>query len=257
MISARGFRGAVSFLTRVPTGTETASSDEIATWVPFFPLVGALVGMVGAVVYVGARGLWNPLVAAALAVTAEVLVTGGFHEDGLGDTADALGGASDADDARRILKDPRLGSFGVLAVTLSVVVRVAVLASLDSWSAVAALPAAHALGRGAAISVLSPRYIAVGEGLGASYARALTRPTLLVAIASALAIGGIAIGIWVLPASLACALIVWWMGRFARLRIGGITGDVLGAIQQCALLAVLLLASAIDAQHWISLAWWQ
>jgi adenosylcobinamide-GDP ribazoletransferase len=257
LISVRAFRGAVSFLTRVPTGTATESSDEIATWVPFFPLVGALVGMAGALVYVGARELWSPLVAAALAVSIEVLVTGGFHEDGLGDTVDALGGATDAADARRILKDPRLGSFGVLAVTLSVVIRAGALASLGAWSAVAALPAAHALGRGAAISILSSRHAPVAHGLGASYARAVTPPTLLAGIAIALAIGGIAIGIWVLAASLACALIAWWMGRAARLRIGGVTGDVLGAIQQCALLAVLLLASAVDAQHWIPLAWWR
>jgi adenosylcobinamide-GDP ribazoletransferase len=127
---------------------------------------------------------------------------------------------------------------------------------LDAWAAVAALPAAHALGRGAAISVLSIRHVAAGEGLGASYARAVTPPKLLAGIAIALAIGGIAIGIWVLAASIACALIAWWMGRAARLRIGGVTGDVLGAIQQCALLAVLLLASAVDARHWIPLAWW-
>jgi adenosylcobinamide-GDP ribazoletransferase len=256
LISARAFRGAVSFLTRVPTGTGTASSDEIATWVPFFPLVGALVGTLGALVYVGTRELWTPLVAAALAVSAEVLVTGGFHEDGLGDTVDALGGATDAADARRILKDPRLGSFGVLAITLSVVIRAGALASLDVWAALAALPAAHALARGAAISVLSTREVAASEGLGASYARAVTAPTLLAGITVALAIGGIAIGVWVLAASTVCALIAWWMGRAARLRIGGVTGDVLGAIQQCALLAVLLLASAVDGQRWISLAWW-
>jgi adenosylcobinamide-GDP ribazoletransferase len=257
LISTRVFRGAVSFLTRVPTGTGTASSEEIATWVPYFPLVGALVGTLGALVYVGARELWNPLVAAALAVSAEVLVTGGFHEDGLGDTVDALGGAVDAADARRILKDPRLGSFGVLAVALSVVIRTGALASLDAWSAVAALPAAHALGRGAAISVLWTRPVAAGEGLGVSYARAVSPSTLLAGIAIALAIGGIAIGIWVLAASLACALIAWRMERAARLRIGGVTGDVLGAIQQGALLAVLLLASAVDGHHWISLAWWR
>lgn len=67
-------------------------------------------------------------------------------------------------------------------------------------------PAAHALGRGAAISVLSIRRVAAGEGLGASYARAVTPPQLLARIAIALAIGGIAIGIWVLAASIACAL---------------------------------------------------
>ncbi|MGH2699209.1 MAG: adenosylcobinamide-GDP ribazoletransferase [Actinomycetota bacterium] len=257
MISARAFRGAISFLTRVPSGTGEASSNEIATWVPFFPLVGALVGMVGALVYVGASELLSPLLAAALAVSAEVLVTGGFHEDGLGDTMDALGGATGAADARRILKDPRLGSFGVLSVTLGVIVRVAALATLDPWSAVAALPAAHALGRGAAISVLRSRNVAAGEGLGASYARAVSSRTLFAGVTASLALAAIAIGAWVLAAFLACAVIAWWMGRIARHRIGGVTGDVLGAIQQCSLLAVLLLASAVDAQHWTPLAWWR
>lgn len=257
MISARAFRGAVAFLTRVPTGTGTASSDEIATWVPFFPLVGALVGSVGALVYVGGRELWSPLVAAALAVSAEVLVTGGFHEDGLGDTVDALGGATDAADARRILKDPRLGAFGVLAVTLSVVMRVAALATLEPWSAIAALPAAHALARGAAISVLRSRDVAPGEGLGASYARAVTSRTVFAGVTASLVMAAIAIGAWVLAALLACAGIAWWIGCIARHRIGGITGDVLGAIQQCSLLAVLLLASAVEAQHWTPLAWWR
>jgi adenosylcobinamide-GDP ribazoletransferase len=257
LISARAFKGAVSFLTRVPTGTGTASPKEIATWVPFFPLVGALVGLLGALVYMGARSLWTPLVAAALAVTAEVLITGGFHEDGLADTVDALGGATDAVEARRILKDPSLGSFGVLSVTLSVVIRAGALASLEPWSAVAALPAAHALGRGAAISVLGTRNVAAEQGLGATYATAVDSRTLLMGAAIALAVAGIAMGAWVVPASVECAVIAWWMRRTARLRIGAVTGDVLGAIQQCVLLAVLLLASAVDAQHWFTLAWWR
>jgi adenosylcobinamide-GDP ribazoletransferase len=257
LISARAFRGALSFLTRVPTGTTTTDPDEMASWVPFFPLVGALVGVVGALVYAGARELWSPVTAAALAVSAEVLVTGGFHEDGLGDTVDALGGAKDAADARRILKDPRLGSFGVLALTLSLIVRTGAVASLQTWAAWPALPAAHALGRGAAISVLSRRDVFSAEGLGATYALAVTPPTRLAGMALAFVIGGAALGAWALAASFSCALVAWWMRRAALLRIGGVTGDVLGAIQQCSLLVVLLLASAVDEQHWIPLAWWR
>jgi adenosylcobinamide-GDP ribazoletransferase len=257
MISARAFKGAVSFLTRVPTGTGRASPEAIATWVPYFPVVGALVGLLGAVTYVAARELWIPVVAATLAVAVEVVITGGFHEDGLGDTADALGGAADPSEARRILKDPRLGSFGVLAVALGIVLRIGAIASLQSWSAVAALPAAHALARAAAIAVLGSAPIAGEEGLGAAYARVLSGRTLAAVVAAALLISAVAIGWWTALAAVGCAVIAWWMGRAAGRRIGGVTGDVLGAIQQCALVVVLLLASAVETQGWAPLAWWR
>jgi adenosylcobinamide-GDP ribazoletransferase len=257
MISVRAFKGAVSFLTRVPTGTGRSSPETIATWVPYFPVVGALVGLSGALTYVAARELWTPFVAAAMAVAVEVVITGGFHEDGLGDAADALGGAAGAGDARRILKDPRLGAFGVLAIALGTILRIGAIGSLHAWSAVAALPAAHALARAAAVAVLGSAPIAGEEGLGAAYARALSARTLLAAVAAGLLISVLAIGWWAGLAAVGCAVIAWWIGRAARRRIGGVTGDVLGAIQQCALIVVLLLASAVETQAWAPLAWWR
>jgi adenosylcobinamide-GDP ribazoletransferase len=257
MISARAFKGAVSFLTRVPTGTGRSSPETIATWVLYFPVVGALVGLSGALTYVAARELWTPFVAAAMAVAVEVVITGGFHEDGLGDAADALGGAADAADARRILKDPRLGSFGVLAVALGIVLRIGAIGSLQAWSAIAALPAAHALARAAAVAVLGSAPIAGEEGLGAAYGRALSARTLLAAGAGGLLISVVAIGWWAALAAVGSAVIAWWIGRAAGRRIGGVTGDVLGAIQQCALIVVLLLASAVEIQGWGPLAWWR
>jgi adenosylcobinamide-GDP ribazoletransferase len=256
MISARSFRGAVSFLTRIPTGTGTSSPEAMAMWVPYFPVVGALVGLSGALAYVAASELWIPIVAATLAVAVEVVLTGGLHEDGLGDSADALGGA-DPVEARRILKDPRLGSFGVLAVVLGVILRIGALASLQTWSAAAALPAAHALARAAATAVLGSTPIASQDGLGAAYARVLSGRTLLAGVAAALLISVVAIGLWAPLAAVGCAFIAWWIGRAATRRIGGVTGDVLGAIQQCALIAVLLLASAVETQGWAPLAWWR
>jgi adenosylcobinamide-GDP ribazoletransferase len=257
MISARAFKGAVSFLTRIPTGTGRSSPEAMATWVPYFPVVGALVGLSGALAYVAASELWIPIVAATLAVAVEVVLTGGFHEDGLGDSADALGGAADPVEAQRILKDPRLGSFGVLAVALGVILRIGALASLQTWSAAAALPAAHALARAAATAVLGSAPIASQQGLGAAYARVLSGRTLLAGVAAALLISVVAIGLWAPLAAVACAFIAGWIGRAATRRIGGVTGDVLGAIQQCALIAVLLLASAVETQGWAPLAWWR
>jgi adenosylcobinamide-GDP ribazoletransferase len=255
VISARAFKGAVSFLTRIPTGTGISSPESMATWVPYFPVVGALVGLSGAVAYAAATVVWVPIVAASIAVAVEVVVTGGFHEDGLGDGADALG-ASDPEQARRILKDPRLGSFGVLAISLGIILRVGALATLQAWSAVAVLPAAHALARAAATSILGSAPIA-GEGLGAAYARALSRRTLVAGATAALLIAVVAIGLWAPVAAAACAVVAMLLQRAATRRLGGVTGDVLGAIQQCGLVAVLLLASAVETQGWPPLAWWR
>ena len=255
MISARAFKGAVSFLTRIPTGTGTSPPEAMATWVPYFPVVGALVGLAGALAYAAATVVWVPIVAAGVAVAVEVGITGGFHEDGLGDWADALG-ASDPSHARAIMKDPRLGSFGVLAIVLSVILRIGTLASLQTWSAVAVLPAAHALARAAATSMLGSARVA-GDGLGAGYARAVSRRMLVTGSAAALLIGVVAIGLWAPVAAAACAVIALWLRRAATLRLDGVTGDVLGAIQQCALVAVLLVASAVETQGWTPLAWWR
>lgn len=257
MIAGRRFRGAVSFLTRIPTGTGAVSSEEMATWVPLFPVVGALVGLSGALAYVGARELWSPPLAAALAVLTEVLITGGFHEDGLADTADAIGGATDAADARRILKDPRLGTFGVLAVVLALVLRTGSIASLGNWPAMAALPAGHALSRAAATSVLGFGRIATEDGLAARYARSVDRSAPFASLTVGLLIAAVAIGRWVVPAAAGSTFIAWGMGRAARRSLGGVTGDALGAIQQCVLVIVLLLAAAVETQGWSPLVWWR
>ena len=126
---ARGFLAGVSFLTRVPVRVAIGERD-IAASVAWFPVVGALVGAVSGAVYLGASQLWPPLVAALLAVGAGIAVTGAFHEDGLGDTADAFGAASTGRDPQPVLKDPRMGTFGVVALVLVIGLRVASVASL-------------------------------------------------------------------------------------------------------------------------------
>ena len=147
----RGLRAAVAFLTRVPVGS---ADDDPGRSVPWFPVVGALVGLVVAGLYAGALQLLPALPAAAIAVAAGVLLTGAFHEDGLADTADALG-AWEPEEARRILKDPTHGTYGVSALVLVLVTRVGALSALGGWAALAVLPAAHALARAASLSMLT------------------------------------------------------------------------------------------------------
>src|SRR5882672_8254238 len=122
-----GLRAAITFLTRVPVG---GCHDDIATAPPRFPFVGALVGALVGLVFVGAGHLVAPALAAVLALVAGALVTGAFHHDGLADTADAFGGGWNPEQRLEILQDSRHGTYGVMALVFVVVVQVAALATL-------------------------------------------------------------------------------------------------------------------------------
>ena len=247
-----GFLGAVSFLTRVPTGTGARRPEELAGFVPWFPVVGAGVGLAVAAIYVGAGELLPPLPAASLAVVAGIALTGAFHEDGLGDTADAFGGHHDRDATVRILKDPRLGTFGVLAVAASLLLRAGAVAALAPGAALVALPAAHALSRAAAVAAMTALPAAGDTGLGASYALALSRRRALAGAAAGLGIALALLGLPALVAAAAAGLAALALGRLAVRRVGGVTGDVLGAVQQVGEILVLLVAVAATTGGWDS-----
>jgi adenosylcobinamide-GDP ribazoletransferase len=248
----RGARAAVVFLTRVPVGGFPYRDADWRWAAAWFPMVGALVGGVAALAFRFGRPAGSP-VAATLAVVAALLVTGAFHEDGLADTADALGGAMPGDRKRlfAILKDSRIGVFGAAALTMALLLRVALLARLDAaaglalvlagaWSRVApvwliaALPYVTPPGSTRSRPVVRA---GVGQATAATAAAALITATTL----AAGAVGArTAIGFALVPVALAVAC--GW--RF-RARAGGITGDFLGATQQvceCGLLLWLALA---------------
>jgi adenosylcobinamide-GDP ribazoletransferase len=247
------FRTALSFLTRLPVGgTHQDVPARSARW---FPVVGALVGLVVG----GAAALGNLIapagVAAAVAVTVGILLTGAFHEDGLADTADALGAWS-REDALRILRDPRHGTFGVVALVASLLIRVTAVASLAGWTPVAVLPAAHALSRAAAVWVLAAARPAATDGLGAGFAGAVGRRDAGWAAGVALVVGAVGLGAWVAPAALLTAFGAAGVTALAFRRFGGITGDVLGAVQQVSEVMVLVLASVVAANGWWPPPWW-
>jgi adenosylcobinamide-GDP ribazoletransferase len=238
-----GFLGAVSFLTRVPTGTGTRRPEELAGFVPWFPVVGAGVGLAVAAIYAGSHTFLPPLPAASLAVVAGIALTGAFHEDGLGDTADAFGSHHDRDGTVRILKDPHLGTFGVLAVAASLLLRAGAVAALAPGAALAALPAAHALSRATAVAAMTTLPAAGDTGLGASYALALSRRRGLAGAAAGLGIALALLGLPALVAAAAAGLAALALGRLAVRRVGGVTGDVLGAVQQVGEILTLLVAA--------------
>ena len=136
-------RTALAFLTRLPIGTPANPSLNQAA--PFFPLVGLLVGALAAATRTGADQILPPLPSTLLALTAAVLITGALHEDGLADVADALGAHTTRERRLEILKDPRVGAFGALALILTTLLIATSVAALDTTEAAKTLIVAHVL----------------------------------------------------------------------------------------------------------------
>lgn len=249
-----GLRGAVAFLTRIPLPTSVESESQLSRSVPWFPVVGAMVGMVIGASYAGLLFVIPPFVAATLAMSIGLVLTGALHEDGLGDVVDAFWGAWDQEERRRILKDPRLGTYGVLAITVSLLLRIGVLSSLTGWQGLVLLPAAHALSRAFAVSAMT-NYEPIGDGLGASYVRALAPRRARLGIFAGVVLAAAAIGLWALPGAVLAWLGSWLVGSISMRKIGGMNGDVLGAIQQVGEILVLLMGAVVLSQGWW-LEWW-
>lgn len=243
-----GLLEAMSLLTRVPT----KAGADLARGLPWFPIVGCLVGLAVACVYAIALFVMPSFVAATLAVAAGILLTGALHEDGLADTADAFGAHVDRARTFEILKDPRLGTFGVIALVLSILLRIATLSALSRWAALAALIAAHTLGRAGALAVMRLAPAAAPSGLGADYARGLNRRALVMGLSATVAISAGALGVWSFPAVAIATGSALGVARVSTRRIGGVTGDVLGACEQLTEIGVLLLAVALADR----IPWW-
>jgi adenosylcobinamide-GDP ribazoletransferase len=241
-------RTSALFSTRLPLGrpalVESAAISR-ASWA--WPLAGALVGLIGAGVYWATAIAGVPTLAAAgLAVTATLLATGCLHEDGLADTADGFGGASSRERKLVIMSDSRIGAYGACALLMSLLLRVATIASLgDPLLVVPILIAAHAAARASMPVLMRLVPPARSDGLSADAGR----PS-LPAVMAAMALGTIALalGLGIIPGLLALALVACATASMAWLctrQIGGQTGDVLGALEQVSEILILLVASAL------------
>jgi adenosylcobinamide-GDP ribazoletransferase len=241
-----GFLAAMAFFTRLPADPPAAGEWRLADSVWAFPLVGAGIGCAAALALLLAQliGLasWP---AALLSVLAGIAMTGALHEDGLADTADGFCGGRDRQEKLAILRDSRQGTYGVLAIALSVLLRAAALAAIgDVIHAGLALIAAHAASRAALPAAMIGLTPARPDGLGA------TAGTPRAGGAIAAAMIGAAIVLAALgPVRGAIALcltggIVFAFAGLARRQIGGYTGDVLGAFEQVGEIVILLAASA-------------
>jgi len=236
-------------LTRLPFPVPTGAvrKGALASSARAFPLVGVVVGAAGAVAMLAAAGLGlAPLASAFLGLAVTVLITGALHEDGLADVADGFGGGATPAQKIKIMRDSRTGVYGMLAIVFSVALRAGVLGGFNNPEiAAAALVAAAALSRGllpAAMHFLEP---ASKSGLARKAGRpdqeAWVTALVLGALLAFLFLGPLGGLVAIVFGMIGAALVAW----LAFSQIGGVTGDVLGAQQQVAEVAILIAAAAI------------
>ena len=213
------------------------------------PVAGAVIGALGGLILALASLLHLPtLPAAALAVTVLVLITGAFHEDGLADTADGFGGGRDRAHRLVIMRDSRIGSFGGVALVLAVVLRVSALDSMlqvaGPWRTIAILAAAGAASRAAGLALTALLEPARIDGAAASTGRPGPEGLVAASLSAALLVLLLLVptlGVRAMVVALvASALTLFAMARLSQAKIGGQTGDVAGATQQVAEIAILL-----------------
>jgi adenosylcobinamide-GDP ribazoletransferase len=256
MLALRHFLLAVQFFTRIPVTGRLAdwvgySPEMLRASAAYFPLVGALVGLISAAwaalifVVLPVTAL-TPLVAAVLATILGVWVTGGFHEDGLADVADGLGGSSERDRALEIMKDSRVGAFGTMALCLALLLKVALLAMIGSvqWPLMCgALFAGHVVSRTLPLVLIRvlPHVGDTASSKSKPLADQISNTRLVLGfIWCFMALAGVFVGvsaIYLIAGGLTSVIALMWMWRLFAQRLQGFTGDCLGATQQVCELA--------------------
>ena len=241
---------AVRLLTRLPL-RETESSTQVSpsTAVPYYPLVGILIGAVSGIVFCLAHLVFPVTLAVVLATAASLLVTGALHEDGFADACDGLGGGTTRKRALEIMRDSRLGTYGAIAVGLMLAAKVLALSAAPVEVIPWLLVSAHAASRASAALALATGSYVRDDGIASSLA---DTPPARGGVAFALLIGGCAIGLLLLEATLTAALAGLvglalghlLMRRAYERKLGGYTGDCLGGVQQSCELGLYLGAVA-------------
>lgn len=232
---------AVMFLTRLPCPSWVGhDAPTLSRSAVYFPAVGAVVGLVGAAAYHAAALAFAAPLAAAAALAATVWLTGAFHEDALGDTFDGFGGGWQRDEILRIMRDSRLGTYGTVALVLTLGARWTALAGLGAAAVLPALVGAHVLARWTALPLILWLPYVRETGTGKPFAASMTPGRLAVGSAVALALAALALGWAAVPVALTVAGVTAAGGLYSRAKIGGMTGDVLGAVNGLAELAVYL-----------------
>lgn len=236
---------AVMFFTRIPVRLRDFDDADLNKSTRFFPLVGIVVGIVGATVFWLSNKLLPIEIAVLLSMVATVLLTGAFHEDGLADAMDGLGGGWTKEQVLAIMVDSRIGSYGAIGLVLALLIKYQALSYQTAVLIPASIIAGHAISRLCAVLVMATQSYVKTEGKSKPLATQLS----LVELAMATFFGLLPLtflAVKFLLALLPVAIVWLWFSIKIRKRIGGYTGDCLGAMQQLTEIAFYLglLASA-------------
>lgn len=230
---------AFQFLTRVPLPEFAWSPDGLSRSAKFFPLVGLAIGTAAATLHLWFSPHFPGGVVAMLIVLFTVLVTGGLHEDGLADVADAFGGGRNRDQILSILKDSRIGSYGAIALIFSIASRVLLLAFIPGNRLARYVISAHVLCRWTILplGIMLPA-ARKQEGQGACLAKQISSRSLTAGTLIAFSVAFFLLRLDGVGPTIMVLLLTLFSGLYYRWRIGGITGDCFGATIQLAEIAV-------------------
>jgi adenosylcobinamide-GDP ribazoletransferase len=241
-----GFFSALAFLTVIPIPDSLKSRRENGMF-DGYPAAGLIIGVLLSLAAAGSAWLFPPVVAAVLVVGISALLTGAIHLDGLADCADAFYGRRDRETVLRILKDPRVGTMGGAAIGLSLLLRTAAFLSLPTGTLVFALPIVAMFSRSAVLAALRVLpYVRSSSGIISG--RTAAGPGQVVLASAALLVCAGLLPMPTVAALIAC--IIFW--RISWKKIGGCTGDVLGATIEIGEIVFLL---ALTAQTKAGLGW--
>jgi adenosylcobinamide-GDP ribazoletransferase len=238
------FLAAVMFLTRLPVGRfHQFREEDAAASTIYFPVVGALIGLAGGLALL-VSALVPPLVAVLISMLVTICLTGGLHEDGLADSADGLIGGQDPQRRLEIMKDSRIGAYGALALWFSLTAKLLLVQSLlavDMVLAVRTTVMAHCLGRAATVALLaSLPYVRIGDSKSSRFGNKVTIGQLAVVLVFAIALSGLLLGLHGLLCFMVAIAITFFCGLYFKGKIGGMTGDCLGAANQLVELSAYL-----------------
>ena len=229
---------ALQFLTRLPLPVEVAFTPQAQAASPrWYAGVGVVVGLITACLYWGTAMVYPPVVAVLVAIAGQLLVTGGLHEDGFADACDGLGGVRPRARVLEIMRDSRIGTYGVLGLGLMLSGRVALLSAMPLHAVPFVMIAAHAASRASMLWVMASSTYVRDEGAATGVAEQLDQRAVMTCVVTA----GLAMLplLFVLPAMVlllgmaGLAAGHYAMRRRFEARLGGYTGDCLGAVQQC------------------------
>jgi adenosylcobinamide-GDP ribazoletransferase len=240
-------REAVQFLTVLPLGpARPPSAQELQRSRAYFPLVGAGIGAVAALGDRAAQLVLPPSVCAGLVLTILALLTGGLHLDGLMDSCDGLFVWRTPAERLAIMRDSRVGSYGVTGGVLVLLLQFACLSSLAGWLRTGGIVAMTTLGRWAMVYATVSFPYARAEGLGAAFTQGGGRRELLLASLVGLIIVGAVLS-WRGPVLFVVAWLTAWLVAHATLRkLPGLTGDIYGAVNEVVVLATLLALAIVQ-----------